>query len=217
MAVKWLPVVQEQRVDVLGELVPETKNVWIGLHGYGQLVQFFSRHFRDFVTEDRAFVFPQGPHKFYLNGVSGRVGASWMTKEDRLVDIDNQRVYLEQVRAWVAQQCPMAEIHVVAFSQGVATGMRWLGRNEGSLGAFLAWAGSWPPDLDEKSIAGLKSTRFQGWFGTEDEFIGLEKQEEILRHYREELELVLPYDRYEGGHRFDSAILGREIDRLEKQ
>lgn len=217
MALHWLPVEQNQRVDVLGELGPQTKHVWIGLHGYGQLVQFFQRHFRTFVTEERAFVFPQGPHKFYLNGVSGRVGASWMTKDERESDIANQRVYLEQVRLWIAAQAPQASIHIVGFSQGVATGMRYLGYNKGPLGAFLAWAGSWPPDLDENSLEALKSLRFKGWFGTDDEYIGLEKQEGILEHYRTAYGLEFDVERYAGGHSFDSAILGREIEKLEQE
>ena len=37
---------------------------------------------------------PQGLHKFYLEGTSGRVGASWMTKENREDDIKNYLVYL---------------------------------------------------------------------------------------------------------------------------
>ena len=46
----WIPVAQEQRVDSLGTLSDATKHVWVGLHGYGQLVQFFARHFRSLAT-----------------------------------------------------------------------------------------------------------------------------------------------------------------------
>ena len=120
----WIPVAQEQIVDSLGTLSDATKHVWVGLHGYGQLVQLFARHFRSLATEERAFVFPQGPHKFYLNGVHGRVGASWMTKDERLVDITNQRLYLGFVFQWIKQHAPKATIHCVGFSQGVATIMR---------------------------------------------------------------------------------------------
>ena len=102
----WISTEQEQRMDVLGELKPSTKHIWIGLHGYGQLVEFFQRPFRDLATEDRVFVFPQAPHKFYINGVSGRVGASWMTKDERLKDIDNQKKYLTTVINWAHAKAP---------------------------------------------------------------------------------------------------------------
>ena len=32
---------------------------------------------------------PEGLSRFYLEGFSGKVGATWMTREDRLNDIDN--------------------------------------------------------------------------------------------------------------------------------
>ena len=58
----FLEVPQKQRVDVLGTLNESTTDVWIALHGYGQLVEYFQRHFRSMVTPTRAFVFPQGAH-----------------------------------------------------------------------------------------------------------------------------------------------------------
>ena len=216
MDTHWLEVPQQQRVDVVGALTAETKDLWLGLHGYGQLVQFFSRHFRDLSNTRRAFVFPQGPHKFYLDGVHRRVGASWMTKEDRLVDIQNQWNYLDEVIAWAKSQAPNARIHFVGFSQGVATGMRYLGNGKFTPASFLAWAGSWPPDLERQSVEALKAIRFKGWFGSEDAFIGLEKQEEIITHYREEYGLEMDWDRYEGGHTFDRVILAEAITQLEQ-
>lgn len=212
----WIPVVQEQRIDSLGTLSDETKHVWVGLHGYGQLVQFFARHFRSLVSEERAFVFPQGPHKFYLNGVHGRVGASWMTKDERLVDIDNQRKYLGSVFQWIKQQAPKATIHCVGFSQGVATIMRCVGHENVQPHSLLAWAGSWPPDLDEMNRAALEGIRFKACFGTEDEYITTEKQQEMIGHYLEKYNFEPSVSVYEGGHSFDVEKLAQEIAILEK-
>ena len=216
MAKNWLVIPQEQRVDTLGDLNGETREVWIGLHGYGQLVEYFQRHFRELVTVERAFVFPQGTHKFYLQGTKGRVGASWMTKDERVKDIDNQRVFLKAVMQWVREQCPEARIHFVAFSQGVATVMRFLGHEPSPVHSVLAWSGSWPPDLEDRNLATLRKVNFQGWFGSDDEYIGTEKQEEILARYREEYELEPEVGYYEGGHAFDREILTSEIERLER-
>jgi predicted esterase len=204
----WIPVAQEQRVDSLGTLSDATKHVWVGLHGYGQLVQFFARHFRSLATEERAFVFPQGPHKFYLNGVHGRVGASWMTKDERLVDIANQRLYLGFVFQWIKQQAPKATIHCVAFSQGVATIMRCIGHPDVQPSSILAWAGSWPPDLDETNRAALEELRFKACFGTRDEYITTEKQQEMRGYYLEKYNFEPSVSVYEGGHSFDAEKLG---------
>jgi len=212
----WMPVTQEQRVDSLGTFSDATNHVWVGLHGYGQLVQFFARHFRSLVSEERAFVFNQGPHKFYLNGVQGRVGASWMTKDERLVDISNQRKYLGFVFQWIKQQAPKATIHCVGFSQGVATIMRCIGYEDVQPSAILAWAGSWPPDLDETNRAALEEIRFKACFGTQDEYITTEKQQEMIGHYLEKYNFEPLVSVYEGGHSFDAKKLAQEISTLEK-
>ena len=212
----WIPVAQEQRVDSLGALSESTKHVWVGLHGYGQLVQFFARHFRSLVTEERAFVFPQGPHKFYLNGVHGRVGASWMTKDQRLVDIANQRIYLGFVFRWIKKQAPKATIHCIGFSQGVATIMRCIGHEDVQPSSLLAWAGSWPPDLDKTNRATLEKLRFKACFGSQDEYITTEKQQEMIGYYLEKYNFEPSVSVYEGGHSFDAEKLAQEIATLEK-
>ncbi|CAI8156807.1 MAG: Uncharacterised protein [Flavobacteriales bacterium UBA4585] len=212
----WIPVAQEQRVDSLGALSESTKHVWVGLHGYGQLVQFFARHFRSLVTEERAFVFPQGPHKFYLNGVHGRVGASWMTKDQRLVDIANQRIYLGFVFRWIKKQAPKATIHCIGFSQGVATIMRCIGHEDVQPSSLLAWAGSWPPDLDKTNRATLEKLRFKACFGSQDEYITTEKQQEMIGYYLEKYNFEPLVSVYEGGHSFDAEKLAQEIATLEK-
>ena len=212
----WIPVAQEQRVDSLGALSESTKHVWVGLHGYGQLVQFFARHFRSLVTEERTFVFPQGPHKFYLNGVHGRVGASWMTKDQRLVDIANQRIYLGFVFRWIKKQAPKATIHCIGFSQGVATIMRCIGHEDVQPSSLLAWAGSWPPDLDETNRATLEKLRFKACFGSQDEYITTEKQQEMIGYYLEKYNFEPLVSVYEGGHSFDAEKLAQEIATLEK-
>ena len=212
----WIPVAQEQRVDSLGALSESTKHVWVGLHGYGQLVQFFARHFRSLVTEERAFVFPQGPHKFYLNGVHGRVGASWMTKDQRLVDIANQRIYLGFVFRWIKKQAPKATIHCIGFSQGVATIMRCIGHEDVQPSSLLAWAGSWPPDLDKTNRATLEKLRFKACFGSQDDYITTEKQQEMIGYYLEKYNFEPLVSVYEGGHSFDAEKLAQEIATLEK-
>ena len=93
MSKHLLEVTQKLRIVSLGKLNKNTTNIWLALHGYGQLVEYFKRHFVPLSQDTRAFLFPQGPHKFYLQGTEGRVGASWMTKEDRLIDIDNQHLF----------------------------------------------------------------------------------------------------------------------------
>ena len=215
MSTHFIEALQKQRIDSLGELNESTTNIWFALHGYGQLVEYFKRHFVPLVQNGRAIILPQGAHKFYLNGTEGRVGASWMTKEDRLTDIDNQRLFLNEAISWAAAKAPNARFHMVGFSQGLATGMRFLGYSCVSFHSLLAWAGSWPPDLDEKSRSVLAQTTMSSWFGTKDPFIGKTKREERITLYQNEFDLRPEVNTYDGGHTFRSDILANEINRLE--
>ena len=61
--------------------------IWFVLHGYAQLANYFIEKFRVLESKNILVVAPEGLHRFYWNGMSGRVAASWMTKEDRLTDI----------------------------------------------------------------------------------------------------------------------------------
>jgi predicted esterase len=216
MSKHYLGVRQKQRIDILGDLNESTTDVWLSLHGYGQLVEYFQRHFRTIVSTSRAFIFPQGAHKFYLQGTEGRVGASWMTKEDRLTDIENQRLYLDELCSWAFNKAPNARFHMVGFSQGVATGMRFLGHSEVPFQSLLAWAGSWPPDLDEHSQNAIRALHMSAWFGTEDPFVDESKKLERTNYYKENYDIVPEVGTYEGKHTFDSNILASEIARLEQ-
>lgn len=215
MSTHFIEAIQKQRIDCLGELNENTSNIWLALHGYGQLVAYFKRHFVPLGQDGRAFVVPQGAHKFYLQGTEGRVGASWMTKEDRTTDIDNQRLFLNEVVRWAAAKAPNARFHMVGFSQGVATGMRFLGYSKTYFHSLLAWAGSWPPDLEEKSQNTLAQMPISSWFGTTDPFIGKTKREERIALYNNAFDLHPEVYTYDGGHTFRSDILANEINRLE--
>ena len=61
----------------------------------GQLAEYFIRKFHPFEQQGHFGVVLQGLHKFYFT--PERVGASWMTKHDREVDLENQKTYYHQV------------------------------------------------------------------------------------------------------------------------
>src|SRR4051812_32598822 len=80
-----------------GTLTESIQEIWIVFHGYGQLSRYFIRHFEALVNDHTAVIAPQGLSKYYIDSKHDRVGASWMTKEDRETDIKNQFIYLDAV------------------------------------------------------------------------------------------------------------------------
>ena len=71
------------------------RDVWFVLHGYGQLAAQFIGIFEALNDGTRLIVAPEALNRFYVAGVETApaaergVGATWMTREDRLNEIDD--------------------------------------------------------------------------------------------------------------------------------
>ena len=174
----------------------EPKHLVYVLHGYGQLVEFFRQKFDNIPLKDTLFVFPEGRHRFYLKGTSGRVGASWMTKEWREEDIRLNILSLDLLHEVFLKTYTPEKISVIGFSQGGATAARWLANGKITCDHFVSWASVYPPDLavEEHTRLARKNTFV---LGTEDEFFPKEDQEIILADYHSKgIQTV----RFEGTH-----------------
>jgi len=188
-------------------------DVWLVCHGYGQLASRFLERFRPLEAERRCIVAPEGLSRFYLTDspAERRVGASWMTREDRLHEIDDYVRYLDGVYAKIVPR--NARVTALGFSQGTATVCRWTAFGTSRVDRLIVWGGEVPPDLDlaEARIAErLRAARLTLVYGTRDQFFTpkiVAATEERLRANQIGYEL-LPF---EGGHEIDEAILRRLI------
>jgi hypothetical protein len=57
----------------------------------------FIQKFKELASENTLIVAPEALSRFYLNGFSGRVGATWMTKEARDTEILDYLNYLNKL------------------------------------------------------------------------------------------------------------------------
>ncbi len=165
-----------------GSFNEETTNVWVVCHGYGQLAGYFLKNF-EHLDPNRHVVFaPEGLSRFYLKGFEGRIGATWMTKEDRLADIEDYVNYLDELHQEMIKPHLSNNIqyNVLGFSQGAATVSRWLtlGKHAPANNLIL-WAGLFPPDLPfDHHLERLKSFNIFLVHGNEDPFMTEEKLNE---------------------------------------
>lgn len=204
---------KQVRVVTIGKWNPEQKtDIWVCLHGYGQLAVWFARNFAHLESEHRIAIVPEGPHRFYLQGTDGRVGASWMTKEDRLIDIEDQFHYLENLLTQHLENgSQKVRIHVFGFSQGVATAMRWLDRTEHNIASLVCWAGTFPPDIDYTlNVAHFIKLNFHACFGDNDPYIPLSKAQELLSQLNEQGISVKSHF-YTGEHKIYRDLLDQVI------
>ena len=186
----------------------KTKRVWIVFHGYGQLAKFFIRKFEHLNSEENYFIVPQGLHKYYLEGFYGRVGASWMTKEDRLNDIANQYAYIDAVLANEQIDFEQVELIYFGFSQGVATMTRYAVNAKIPFNQMIIWAGTFPPELSFSDFSFLSgSEKVKYITGKQDPFLeeGMEEKQRV--RVIEAMDIDPEVIWFEGKHELNSEIL----------
>lgn len=166
------------RYFTLGELNGKTEEIWFVLHGYGQLANYFLKRFDVLNDGTRLIVAPEGLHRFYWNGFSGRVVASWMTREDRLTDISDYVRFLDTVYTNVVKS-ENIKVKLVGFSQGTATACRWALLGNARFDQLILWAGAFPDDIDYFENAELfNDLNIKLVVGKNDQFYTEEKIQE---------------------------------------
>ena len=173
------------------------------LHGYGQLAKYFIQKFSH--LENIIIVAPEGGHRFYLKGTSGRVGASWMTKEARETDISDNINYLNSLDAQLSREFSIDKKILIGFSQGGATAIRW--RNESTINfdSLIVWASDHPKDTITK--------KGNDYFviGDNDEFIRAEIKSQMIDDYKAKSYKICPYN---GSHDIDKETLTNLIKNI---
>ncbi len=168
-----ITVSRNARYFSAGEVTADTKNIWIVLHGHRQLAGKFILLFEELQQQGSVIYAPEGLMRLYVKGDSGDVGASWMTKEDRLNDINDYVNYLDKLFFDIIK--PLADkfnlkINTLGFSQGSATLARWLALGKARVNKAVFWCGSIANDLDYSNYPHLKNTEIFQVFAAKDPY-----------------------------------------------
>ena len=164
---------------------PKTaKTIWFVLHGYGMLAEFFIKKFEPILNDDTCVIAPEGLSKFYTKGFYGRVGATWMTKEDRETEIKDYINYLNQLHQFICEQNNNTDLktNLLGFSQGGATVSRWAANEKAKFSNLILWASVFPEDMNFEQVNTSNTFLL---YGDEDEFAAEEKvnqQTELLNN-----------------------------------
>jgi predicted esterase len=189
------------------------REIWFVLHGYGQLAARFLSGFEPINDGSRLIVAPEALSRFYVDHADRKVGASWMTREDRLAEIADYVPYLDAVfqDALGSVERSGVTVHVLGFSQGAATGSRWVAQGAVVPDRLILWGGEVPPDLPldrSESRDRLSRVRLTLVVGSRDEFV----TPKVLARDTGRLDAAgVRYSvvRYEGGHEIDAKVLGQ--------
>jgi predicted esterase len=195
------------------DITAQTKQIVFVLHGYGQLAKYFLKKFAVLASESICVIAPEGLARFYVENfepgkgrTNDRVGATWMTKEDRLLDIKNYLGYLQTVylRETSGQNIPVT---VLGFSQGSATASRWVLNNPDQFQRLILWSGIFPPDMDlETGREILKGKEVIWVYGNKDPFLS-DKRHHEMRSIALQFDANVTEVVFEGGHDIDEETL----------
>lgn len=201
------------RYYTLGPTAAAAREIWFLLHGYGQLAGRFLGAFQSLDDGTRCLVAPEALSRFYLGEAAGRhdkVGASWMTREDRLTDIADYVRYLDALHGDVLRgRGTTGGVSVLGFSQGTATAARWLALGSARADRLILYGGEVPPDLDLAAARERwERTEVTLVAGSHDSYITpkiLARDEERLRSHGIEYRV----ERFDGGHEVLPEVLVR--------
>ncbi len=197
----------------------DASEIWLVLHGYGQLAGRFLRRFAPVDDGSRLIVAPEALNRFYVANEPGRhgpesvVGATWMTREAREEEIQDYLRFLDLLVERVVHEAALGgakepRLHLLGFSQGVATAARWLTHGRTRPARAIFWGDFLPPDLDMATAA-------DAWAGVdvvlvrgdEDRALRNERLSEEEASRLVELGHPVRRVRYAGGHDIDPDTL----------
>jgi len=191
----------------------EAENLIIALHGYGQLGSYFIQKFESLNPEKYFVVVPEGLHRFYLNGTSGRVGASWMTKENRETDISNYINYLETVLNEICVAAEFRKKILLGFSQGGATASRFAATTKFKFDAAILWASVFPPDIEPMNIQKHAAQKNFLVIGDEDPYY---TGEDFVSEQNKLIKAGIKFDliRFNGKHTIQTETLEKILNEI---
>jgi predicted esterase len=201
-----LQVTRTAHFYTLGEINPETKRVWIVIHGYGMLANYFIKKFEPLQYDSSLIVAPDGLSYYYLDEQHSRVGASWMTKNHRESEIHDHIAYLNQLYTHIVEQTAAnTEVNVLGFSQGVSTVVRWVAAGQVKVNRLVLWSGRLPEDGIQDGMRGIEAHYVYGLQDEYRQWLDEEKQRVLLKRYYGDYH----WDTFDGGHRIPLDVLAK--------
>ena len=190
--------------------------IWFILHGYGLLAQNFIKKFSFLDNAHTLIVAPEALNRFYLDNGFGRVGASWMTREDKDFEIGDYSEYLTSLYNSIIINFPKNKIKlkVFGFSQGTSTASRWLQISGIKADTLILWGGFFPPEY-QFEIESLSFDNLLLITGKDDEYMSPERLEEgkkILDSYSVKYTTEI----YDGGHEMKEEVVVNLLSRFLK-
>lgn len=148
----------------------------------GYLSKYFLNYFSHLNPQENFIVAPQAPAKYYQGGKFKHVGASWLTRENAVMETNNVLKYVDAV--FTAEKLDLSQNFIVlGYSQGVSIATRWLATRKIHCDHLVLHSGGIPKELKKEDFNYMyKSAKVTYLYGSEDQYITeARKTEEELK------------------------------------
>ena len=189
----------------LNSLTSKTKNVIFACHGMGYLSRYFLKYFKGLNSDDNYIIIPQAQSKYYIAPKMKHVGASWLTKENTLKEMENIISYFDNVLS--NEKIENLNFIFLGYSQGVSVAMRYLAKRKIIVSKLILMSGGIPKELTPKDFKYLKNKAVIYYvYGDKDEYI----TEDFLNSDKirfEDLFSNINYIEFDGNHEIKTEII----------
>jgi predicted esterase len=186
--------------------------ILMGFHGYAESAEVEFERLKSIEgSEEWRIVAVQGLHRFYRRRTN-EVVASWMTRQDRELAIEDNIAYSAAVLDAVAHGAPtMPKVVFSGFSQGVAMAYRCAVHTDHPVRGVISLGGDVPPELDAAALGNIPAALLGR--GDQDDWYTaakLEADEKRLRAAGVDVRVVL----FQGGHEWTDVFQRAAADFL---
>ena len=179
--------------------------VLVGFHGYGEGAEAQLERMQRIPGSDRwLLVAIQGLHRFYQRRTDAVV-ASWMTRQDRDLAIDDNLAYVAAVMGEIGREFPGSpRLVMCGFSQGVAMTFRAATASSHAVDGVIAVGGDVPPELDAAAVRRVSDALL--CHGSRDEWYTQEIFERDAGRLRAANVRVEALE-FDGGHEWSGEVM----------
>ncbi len=198
--------------ETLNIFTEKTKNVWLVFHGIGFLSRYFLKYFKELNIDENYIIAPQAPSKYYLNNTYKQVGASWLTKENTILESKNLYHYIDSVLE-NEKVTTDSNLILFGFSQGVSIVTRYLKYKKLKCDLVVLYAGTIPNELIKEDFSFFEenNTKIKIIIGTEDDYINKERLtdeiEKAKRLFNNKVSLIT----FNGSHEVKKEIINNLV------
>ena len=195
--------------STLNQLTASTKYIWFVCHGMGYLSKYFIRYFKGLNPTENYIIAPQAQSKYYSTPKFKHIGASWLTRENTLMETENIMTYFDAI--FKREQIPSdKQLIVLGYSQGVSVAMRYVAKRKIQCAQLVLHSGGIPKELTTEDFTFYTGT-IKLIYGTKDEYLNdermLEEHNKANNLFGNQLEVIT----FDGVHEVNTKLIQQLI------